>query len=194
MSLSHFSMFVFVRPLKKIYFRVNQNWSYAGIEPTTLRLRSTHSTNSAIWLCHFIRGPMLFFPSPSPLYRSQAWHSLIWYITTPLSPKVNCTHREVTTASSCMGAKYQKSRVILLIPSGHTDDKHEWICLVNRFSFFQAFDAWVVTAWVFRWRYRVQARARESRQLGRVSRLDGQLPLEDHWSGQSSKLECFITK
>ena len=60
-------------------------------------------------------GRNILFPlSLHPLFQSQEGHSLIRQVASPLSPKMNCMHYDVTRQCISRGAKYSKSRVILL--------------------------------------------------------------------------------
>ena len=51
------------------------------------------------------QGLMIFFPSPFPSLSVTGRDSLIRQVAFPLSPKLNCMHRDMTKVSFCRGAK-----------------------------------------------------------------------------------------
>ena len=65
-----------------------------------------------IWLArpYFIWGMMLIFPSPFPsLSVTGRGHSLIRQVASPLSPKMNCMHRDVTRQCIFRGLSIKKA-------------------------------------------------------------------------------------
>ena len=66
-------------------------------------------TNLGLHVQISFKGRCSFSPLPSPLFQSQVGHSLIRQVASPLSPKMNCIHRDVTSVSFCTGLSNKKA-------------------------------------------------------------------------------------